>query len=113
MEKLNYAEIKEKLLEKRKELLEQSLEHSDLTNVVEGDVRDTADEASFLADQKVKSAIGSSELNEVKLIDLALERIEHGGYGVCADCNEPISGNRLQYYPYAVRCVGCQEIRDM
>jgi DnaK suppressor protein len=39
----------------------------------------------------------------------ALERIEHGTYGVCLECEEPISAKRLEAVPWARYCVTCQE----
>ena len=39
----------------------------------------------------------------------ALVRIEHGTYGVCAECEEPISTKRLDALPWARYCVVCQE----
>ncbi len=39
----------------------------------------------------------------------ALERIEHGTYGVCLECDEPISAKRLEAVPWARYCVSCQE----
>jgi DnaK suppressor protein len=39
----------------------------------------------------------------------ALERIENGAYGVCLECEEPISAKRLEAVPWARYCVTCQE----
>src|SRR5215467_2166837 len=39
----------------------------------------------------------------------ALMRIEHGSYGVCLECDEPISVKRLDAVPWARYCVKCQE----
>ena len=39
----------------------------------------------------------------------ALRRIEHDTYGVCAECEEPISTKRLDAVPWARYCVTCQE----
>ncbi len=39
----------------------------------------------------------------------ALERIGHGTYGVCLECEEPISAKRLEAVPWARYCVTCQE----
>ena len=39
----------------------------------------------------------------------ALQRIEHGTYGVCLECEEPISVKRLEAVPWARYCVACQE----
>src|SRR5262252_3963293 len=39
----------------------------------------------------------------------ALRRISQGSYGVCAECEEPISTKRLDAVPWARYCVTCQE----
>lgn len=39
----------------------------------------------------------------------ALQRIEQGTYGVCLECEEPISVKRLDAVPWARYCVTCQE----
>jgi DnaK suppressor protein len=39
----------------------------------------------------------------------ALHRIELGAYGVCMECEEPISQKRLDAVPWAKYCVACQE----
>ncbi len=39
----------------------------------------------------------------------ALRRIEQGSYGICMECEEPISGKRLDAVPWAKFCVACQE----
>jgi DnaK suppressor protein len=49
---------------------------------------------------------------DVKLlreISDALRRIEHGNFGICMECDEPISGKRLEAVPWAKYCVTCQE----
>lgn len=42
-------------------------------------------------------------------IDAALARIADGSYGICIDCEEPITVQRLRAYPAALRCAACQE----
>ncbi|SLM47334.1 protein of unknown function [Nitrospira japonica] len=42
-------------------------------------------------------------------LDEALRRLDEGTYGVCEDCEEPISAGRLRALPFARRCVACQE----
>src|SRR5437868_10491567 len=39
----------------------------------------------------------------------ALHRIDAGYYGVCLECEEPISPKRLDAVPWARYCVSCQE----
>src|SRR5947199_10619304 len=38
-----------------------------------------------------------------------LRRMEHGIYGICMECEEPISPKRLDAVPWARYCVTCQE----
>jgi DnaK suppressor protein len=49
---------------------------------------------------------------DVKLlreISDALHRIDSSHYGVCPECEEPISAKRLDAVPWARYCVTCQE----
>jgi DnaK suppressor protein len=39
----------------------------------------------------------------------ALLRIDHDQYGICLECDEPISVKRLEAVPWARYCVTCQE----
>lgn len=39
----------------------------------------------------------------------ALQRLKNGTYGVCEECDGPISQRRLDALPYATRCVRCQQ----
>lgn len=43
----------------------------------------------------------------LRLVELALERIEKGEYGTCARCEEEIAPNRLNVHPEAQVCIRC------
>lgn len=43
-------------------------------------------------------------------VEEALLRVKEGTYGVCQECEEPISPKRLQALPWAKFCVRCQEM---
>ena len=45
-------------------------------------------------------------------INGALERIDDGEFGICMECEEPISPKRLAAVPWAPYCLRCQEMRD-
>ena len=45
-------------------------------------------------------------------IDRSLRAISEGSYGICVDCEEPISLKRLETLPWAPRCVRCQEVLE-
>lgn len=45
-------------------------------------------------------------------INEALQRLEEGTYGLCVDCQEPITAARLHALPFADRCLDCQQGRE-
>jgi len=54
-------------------------------------------------------AIKNQENNLVTSINMALNRIDKGEFGICSGCKEPISEERLEFIPYAQYCISCQE----
>jgi len=77
--------------------------------VSDGQVQDSGDEALSLTMENLQNSLQQTEMDELKLIDGALNRIDKGEYGVCLDCGTPISERRLETFPYAARCIICQE----
>jgi DnaK suppressor protein len=55
--------------------------------------------------------LNKANTEQYRQITEALERIKDGSYGVCAECEKPISPKRLQAVPWAKYCVPCQEQR--
>ncbi|MDB5796184.1 MAG: TraR/DksA family transcriptional regulator [Paucimonas sp.] len=54
------------------------------------------------------AAIGR-DMQELRAIERARERIGNGSYGTCIDCGEPIPEARLMAQPTAERCARDQE----
>ena len=52
------------------------------------------------------------EARSLVQIGAALKRIADGEFGICLDCEEPISPKRLAAVPWAAYCLHCQELRD-
>ena len=50
------------------------------------------------------------DMKLLREISDALQRIEQGSYGICLECEEPISTKRLDAVPWARYCVTCQEL---
>lgn len=46
-------------------------------------------------------------------IDEALRKIDQGTYGVCDECGEPITEERLRILPFAIYCRECQERKEV
>jgi len=45
--------------------------------------------------------------NRLKDINIALEKIKKGKYGICEKCKKEISKERLEIFPEARRCAKC------
>lgn len=53
------------------------------------------------------------EANEVALLDKindALKAIDEGSYGKCQTCGKEIDKERLDFLPYALNCINCQDV---
>jgi DnaK suppressor protein len=48
----------------------------------------------------------------VRKVRSAMDRLDDGSYGVCLQCEEPISPKRLNAVPWAELCISCQERAD-
>jgi DnaK suppressor protein len=49
------------------------------------------------------------DLKLLREVQDALLRINQGTYGICHECEEPISAKRLDAVPWAKYCISCQE----
>ena len=72
---------------------------------------DEMDVARTTTDVETHASLIERAEDRLRLIDLALARVENGSYGVCAECGENIPLERLKALPFAVLCVDCQEKR--
>ena len=75
-----------------------------------------ADRVGDLEDQSVANLVGDLDLSEIdrdvdeiRDVESALTRLAEGRYGLCVDCGELISFERLDKIPSAARCHACQE----
>src|SRR3990172_8610868 len=46
---------------------------------------------------------------QLREVESALDRLNSGEYGACANCGTSISSKRLQAVPWATYCVDCQD----
>jgi DnaK suppressor protein len=100
-----------KILEKKAEEVRRSMSAQKAAQVVarldipsdEGDLSQQSHEEWIFLN---RNTIDAKLLRE---IGGALHRIDAGTYGVCMECEEPISPKRLDALPWAKYCVPCQE----
>ena len=58
-------------------------------------------------EQEFTLSLMQNEEGVLDLVESALERIEDGDYGLCADCQGRIPKTRLSALPYTPFCVKC------
>jgi DnaK suppressor protein len=75
-------------------------------------VRDEEDEsvADLIVDLDLAEV--DNDIEELRDVEAALERIKAGAYGVCVTCQGAIPYERLTAYPTAKRCIRCQTIHE-
>lgn len=100
------AERKRMLLDEIQQELERSQHEFDVSLISQtGDIGNAAT-ASLL--RGISEAEAVRDVQEVRDIVFAEQRMATGRYGVCIDCEEPIRYKRLDAYPTAKRCYSCQ-----
>lgn len=57
--------------------------------------------------EEVLEDLGAAGLQEIRMIEAALKRIERDEYGVCVVCGDPISEERLDVLPHTPKCRNC------
>lgn len=62
--------------------------------------------------QEVDFALMEMKSATLRRIDEAVQRLEAGTYGVCAECGEDIPAARLKALPFAALCRDCQEATE-
>jgi DnaK suppressor protein len=68
-----------------------------------------ADDASIMFEEEKFVALRRNTEKMLEQVDLALERVAEGTYGICANCGKPIPPERLEARPSATLCVNCQQ----
>ena len=74
--------------------------------------QDPADVGTTLSGTSQAEAMLAAAQSQRSAVLDALARLDHGTYGLCADCGSPIPEGRLDARPEAARCVSCQSKRD-
>ncbi len=71
-----------------------------------------ADMAADTYNRELSMNIVSTEQEVLYQIDDALKRMDEGTYGICQQCNSPITMSRLKAVPYASMCIKCQRAKE-
>lgn len=69
---------------------------------------DPLDQIRSGLDREIVVSQLDEQARSIHAIQLALTKIEEGTYGLCEQCDAPISAKRLDAVPWAALCVACQ-----
>jgi RNA polymerase-binding transcription factor len=111
MDKRKAKTYQDKLMQRRESLLGQVQAAEAYSR--ERDAEATQDPADMAANAYTKELLMSMSTNDRQLlqsIDTALDRIDDGEYGKCANCGQQIQEKRLEAVPWARHCIRCQDM---
>jgi DnaK suppressor protein len=69
---------------------------------------DEFDDALLAAERESSAQALSQDLRLLREIEAARDRLRNNTYGICLQCEEPITPQRLKAIPWAVNCLFCQ-----
>ena len=99
-----------KILEAKQEELLQVLRNREAIAIEKS--ADALDEVQHATERELAIQNLDRDSNLLRLVQLALRRIDEGTYGICMHCEEPINPKRLAAVPWAPYCIRCQEAAD-
>lgn len=111
--KVELEDFQNKLLDRRVQI-EKNLTGTtlELEGMRDLELNDEGDYAAASAETIVDSAILVQQCKELNEIELALDKIKKGSFGICEMCEEPIGRARLEVKNFARFCITCREISE-
>jgi DnaK suppressor protein len=76
------------------------------------DVLDDAEQSDLEVQDGITAAVARMRSESLQLIRAALQRLDEGTYGICAECGADIPEARLRALPFALRCRACEESHE-
>ena len=100
------------LIEREKQLRDRLAELNAHLHKIEDELdepanKDVEERAVERESDEVLEGIGEAEVNEVRRIQAALDRMAAGEYGACVACGDDISEERLDVLPDTPKCRKC------
>jgi DnaK suppressor protein len=106
----DYTEVRNSLVALLSTLEQRFTKITDnITHVNEPLSHDFAEQATELENSEVVDFLGNFTRDEILQIKQAIKRIDEGEYGVCVECGEPVSAERLKILPFTAKCIRCAE----
>ena len=121
MTKREIERVKKLLLKKRKEMTDQmnfikEVEMDSTTKEAAGDhsayAFHMADQGTDTMEREKNFFYAQRDGRLIYHIDMALERIEAGTFGICDACGKAIGKERLEAVPHARMCIACKSSEE-
>ena len=77
------------------------------------DGQDVGELADNDLQDEIRLALIQLKAETLNKVNEALARLDEGRYGACHECGAEITERRLRALPFAVRCTGCEQSREM
>lgn len=106
-------ETKKILLDMRKQILNDIEEIRQREHAEHDEIGDDYDKAAQERERELGIILTAQEKNKLIAVDDALKRIDEGTYGICDECGEKISKQRLNAVPFAAMCVACKSKKEV
>ena len=107
------AEIQARLLAERDRIVTEWRSHGgDAGPGDDWNLKDPEERASQLTSGTVERQIADDDLQLLRKVNFALQRLADGSYCQCAQCGQPIPLERLLAKPAVSLCLACQKIKD-
>lgn len=78
----------------------------------EGAGNDQADVGSNTFERDHEMSMAKNARANLELVELAIQRVDAGSYGICESCSRPIGKMRLQAFPRATLCMECKQRQE-
>jgi DnaK suppressor protein len=110
--KKTISELRHKLLEHRREILEFRRNANASWQTLHEPEKELEESASKETMSRGLQQLDDRRQEEVRNIDNALTKMEENEYGICEACHRSIAIKRLRAVPWARFCVGCAAVRE-
>jgi len=117
-EEVRKERLKRLLIQKREDIVKES--KSEIRKYVSGEKKQLVETVLDDGDLSVVDLAEDINLRQLSShremllkIDTAIRKLNEGTYGVCDECGDEISEERLRIMPFAIFCRDCQEEREM
>ncbi|QQR88664.1 MAG: TraR/DksA C4-type zinc finger protein [Myxococcales bacterium] len=113
MKKTDLKRLKTILEEKRTNLITNA--QKTIAEDMTLDANDLPDEMDLASSEYIQSftfRLRGRERTFLEKIDTALKKIEDETFGICENCEEPISIKRLEARPETTLCIRCKEDQE-